>query len=99
MQAFRDDTRILPCRYPEQVTFQPRVNSGSAATAKLKINSPESQLPVEKRYAAKPYGLRPLEPYDLRPLNLILWAGPVRVPGRHGMQWTTKPKIWLIPKS
>ena len=36
-------------RYPEEVTFQPRVNSNSAATARLAITSPETQLPVEQR--------------------------------------------------
>ncbi len=37
-------------RYPEEVTFQPRVNSNSAATARLAITSPDTQLPVEQRY-------------------------------------------------
>ncbi len=31
------------------MTFQPRVNSNSAATARLAITTPESQLPVEQR--------------------------------------------------
>lgn len=64
--GFRADTCAALSRYPEQVTFQPRVNSNSAATAKLKMNSHESHLPVEKRCA-----LQALIPLKLKIFRVI----------------------------